>query len=175
MQIFHRLVEKDLENKTAICSVCGPVKLFVKKTQGKVCCYNVERARRKKYRKSSAIYKKKDKQRRKEKRLRLKALGVIGANKNWRYRKHVKMVCESCGYKAPHPNFIDGHHRDGDRKNNHSSNIQSLCSNCHRNEHLPESERVKIIWIDPVDMAKQKALSYQLASELAELKEFYGL
>jgi len=48
------------------------------------------------------------------------------------YRKHKKDNCEFCGFKAIHPVQLDVDHIDGNHKNNHMSNLQTLCANCHR-------------------------------------------
>ena len=48
------------------------------------------------------------------------------------YRLHKKSLCERCGFIPEHPCQLDVDHIDGDRKNNHIDNLQTLCANCHR-------------------------------------------
>lgn len=40
--------------------------------------------------------------------------------------------CKICGFIALHPCQLDIDHIDGNHKNNELSNLQTLCSNCHR-------------------------------------------
>ena len=54
-----------------------------------------------------------------------------GCNKK-PYRKYRKDCCEKCGFKPEHICQLDVDHKDGDRKNNSPSNLQTLCANCHR-------------------------------------------
>jgi 5-methylcytosine-specific restriction endonuclease McrA len=42
------------------------------------------------------------------------------------------LMCELCGFVAVHPCQLDVDHIDGNHKNNRMSNLQTLCSNCHR-------------------------------------------
>ena len=48
------------------------------------------------------------------------------------YKKHKKDYCEKCGFVAEHTVQLDVDHIDGNHKNNELSNLQTLCSNCHR-------------------------------------------
>ena len=43
-----------------------------------------------------------------------------------------KSQCEFCGFIPVHPCQLDVDHKDADKKNNHPSNLQTLCANCHR-------------------------------------------
>lgn len=49
-----------------------------------------------------------------------------------KYRLVKKMVCELCGFIAEHSCQLDVDHIDGNHQNNDSSNLQTLCANCHR-------------------------------------------
>jgi len=57
------------------------------------------------------------------------------------YLKHKKMICEVCGFKAENICQMDIHHINGDHSDNHISNLQTLCSNCHRIETHRKRER----------------------------------
>jgi hypothetical protein len=46
---------------------------------------------------------------------------------SYRARKHLKALCEACQTKSD----LEAHHIDQNRANNHPSNIQTLCSQCH--------------------------------------------
>jgi hypothetical protein len=41
-------------------------------------------------------------------------------------------VCELCSFIPAHLCQLDIHHIDGNHTNNESSNLQTLCANCHR-------------------------------------------
>lgn len=41
-------------------------------------------------------------------------------------------ICESCGFIAIKPCQLDLDHIDGNKLNNSTNNIQTLCANCHR-------------------------------------------
>jgi len=43
-----------------------------------------------------------------------------------------KSVYERCGFKPEHKCQLDLDHIDGNHNNNHFSNCQTLCANCHR-------------------------------------------
>lgn len=43
--------------------------------------------------------------------------------------------CDVCGYDK-HPEVLQVHHRDGNRKNNVLENLQVLCPTCHTVEHF---------------------------------------
>lgn len=50
------------------------------------------------------------------------------------YRRFKKDICEnpSCNFEAIDSCQLDVDHIDGNRNNNDSSNLQTLCANCHR-------------------------------------------
>ena len=52
------------------------------------------------------------------------------------YVRHKKDICERCGFIPEHKIQLDVHHIDSDHTNNDPTNLQTLCSNCHRLEHL---------------------------------------
>lgn len=122
---LHKLSNVDLANKTAVCSVCGPVKIKTKGSKARVC-YNKWREWEKKWHKTPS-----------GKAYRRRHNNVVP------YRRHVKPVCELCGFAGPVLDLIDGHHRDGNRENNEADNIQSLCPVCHRLTHLGRLDLVR--------------------------------
>jgi predicted HNH restriction endonuclease len=48
------------------------------------------------------------------------------------YRKHVGDRCERCGFEPEDLCQLDVHHLDGNHANNASTNLQTVCANCHR-------------------------------------------
>jgi len=48
------------------------------------------------------------------------------------YRQHKKCSCKKCGFIPEHQCQLDVDHIDGNHNNNEESNLQTLCSNCHR-------------------------------------------
>lgn len=100
-QWIHRLTHVDRDNKQAVCSNCGPVRIKVNNISGKIRC-------------RKAFNKEKN----------------TSAKKNYQLLKG--LVCNKCGFIAEHPCQIDLDHIDGDPQNNESSNLESLCANCHR-------------------------------------------
>jgi HNH endonuclease len=61
------------------------------------------------------------------------------------WREHVKDACELCGFVPKDKEDkcqLDIHHRDEDKTNNDPSNLQTVCSNCHRIiEHQPPRQK----------------------------------
>ena len=49
--------------------------------------------------------------------------------------RHYPNKCDICGYDT-HPEVLEVHHRDKNRKNNVLGNLQVLCPTCHRVEHF---------------------------------------
>lgn len=52
--------------------------------------------------------------------------------KKFPYKKYIKDRCEFCGFIPVHVCQLDVDHKDGNKENNDISNLQTLCSNCHR-------------------------------------------
>jgi len=52
--------------------------------------------------------------------------------KKRRYRLSLESKCSSCGFIPLHICQLDVDHIDGNNKNNETSNLQTLCANCHR-------------------------------------------
>ncbi len=57
--------------------------------------------------------------------------------------KEGKTSCEHCGFVAEHPAQLEIDHKDGDKFNNDSSNLQILCANCHRLKTVTEREAAR--------------------------------
>lgn len=103
----HRLTEKDTVARTAICSICGPTRILGKASAyGSWKCannYNKKRSR-------------------------------------GRYRKYLSDHCCRCGFQPeldsksgePYTCQLDIDHIDGDHQNNDPTNLQTICSGCHR-------------------------------------------
>lgn len=51
------------------------------------------------------------------------------------------LICERCGYIDCTRQELPRHHRDRDRTNNDSNNIEVLCWSCHNIEHMNEQIR----------------------------------
>lgn len=45
--------------------------------------------------------------------------------------RHLKDKCGNCGFVPIHEIQLQVDHVDGNRRNNHPSNFQTLCANCH--------------------------------------------
>lgn len=56
--------------------------------------------------------------------------------KKAKYRKGMGVSCERCGFVAVHPAQLDVHHKDLNHSNNEKENLETLCANCHRLEHV---------------------------------------
>lgn len=66
---------------------------------------------------------------------------------NWRLRKHKGASCENCGFVALHPCQLDVDHIDGNRDNDASENLRTLCANCHRLKTQLAKDHSS--WMDP--------------------------
>jgi hypothetical protein len=128
----HCLTNIDKEGMRGTCSVCGKIDIKRKSAGGgnyRYVCGNKMRELKRRYSQSPAGKRKN------------------GRNKGrgFRYRKHVGPTCERCGVTPPHEALMDGHHRDGNHKNNEKENIESVCSSCHRLIHLDRLDLIKPI------------------------------
>ena len=54
--------------------------------------------------------------------------------------KHRGDSCEMCGYTPFWKQALDVHHRDGDKKNNDTDNLMTICASCHRELHQFEHQ-----------------------------------
>ena len=119
----HILSSVDTETRMAICSVCGPVMAGIRNRQK-------DGARRTEYRCSVALsdYKWRAKRRK------------AGRDPGWitsNYQKYKGGCCERCGFVPVHSIQLDVHHRDHNHDNHEQPNLETVCANCHRLEHLP--------------------------------------
>ena len=120
----HRLSEKNLVTKTAICSVCGPVRIRVRKTRSPVCLN--------KHKESKKYYPQH------QKKQVLTKMQVINTAKS--------VPCMDCGVSYP-PYVMDFDHRDPSLKTTNVSRMKTrsieliqeeiakcdvVCANCHR-------------------------------------------
>lgn len=114
-------MEVNLDDKTAICSVCGPVaNIKVRMLKGRY----VARICRNQFRESR-------KRQKAARRMRKPAYAPRLRN----YRSYVTGKCSECNFAAVHRCQMDIHHADGNHKNNDPLNLVELCANCHRMKH----------------------------------------
>lgn len=65
---------------------------------------------------------------------------IPGYTEDWsfislQYRTKQKFTCEECGINLKeHKHLLHTHHIDGNKQNNHESNLQALCMDCHRKQ-----------------------------------------
>jgi hypothetical protein len=59
------------------------------------------------------------------------------------YRRMRELTCDTCGFKAEHHCQLDIDHIDGNHDNNEQSNLQVLCSNCHRLKTWKNKDTIK--------------------------------
>lgn len=108
--MHHKLREIDLQSKTAVCIICGPVKVQVEKH------YGSPRAR-------CSVKAGERKRRMRERR-------------NAKYGVPKDKKCYDCGLEHENYAFFDVHHLDGNHSNNSAQNLLTVCPNCHRVRHL---------------------------------------
>ena len=101
----HRLSQINEEDRTGVCSVCGPTRIKLR---------DAKRASLKARYKCKTVY--------------IKAYNKL----LYPYAVHKKDYCQYCDFKPVHISQLDVDHIDGDRWNNDPSNLQTLCANCHR-------------------------------------------
>lgn len=119
---LHCLSGIDEENRTAICSTCGPVGI---KRRGYP---NVGwRCRRGARRFRGNIETIRAGRRRKARRRE-----HDGRTLKRPYRKHLGLACCRCGFVPEHSCQLDVDHVNRNHKDNEPSNLQTLCANCHR-------------------------------------------
>lgn len=58
------------------------------------------------------------------------------------YRDKKGSICNRCGFSGEKCQ-LDVHHKDGNHKNDVESNLETVCSNCHRLEHFSEKKYKK--------------------------------
>lgn len=88
---------------------------------------------------------------------------ISGCDKNGDPRKFLRQFlyeknngkCEKCGYETKNPytgkSILQIHHIDGDCYNNHESNLQLLCPNCHaltENFGSRNKNATRILWVN---------------------------
>ena len=105
----HKLSSISSNEMTAVCAVCGPVKIKPR--------YTFTKSGEMIYRCKKRFTQMENKRRYKKKRP---------------YTRVKKNYCETCGFVAVHSSQLDVDHIDGNKHNNDVSNLQTLCSNCHR-------------------------------------------
>jgi hypothetical protein len=119
---IHRLSEVNTEQRTAVCSECGPVLLGAMgySPQGKKM-WRCKKARVQ------------------EKYLR---------ERPWIQHRGDK--CERCNFIPEHPCQLDVDHIDGNKNNNDPVNFQTLCANCHRLKTYTNRDwETKILEVNP--------------------------
>jgi len=134
MAWVHRLSEINAEARTAICQNCGPVIVKLRTAlNGRIrySCASGEKATGATYEATPA------RQAKSREWIRDKELATRP------YIKYKKRRCNRCGYKPPYQAVLDVHHKDGNHRNNKSSNLETLCANCHRLHHYEESLKKK--------------------------------
>ena len=101
----HRLSQINEQDRTGICSVCGPIKIKLRDARmstatSRYRCFTVYRR------------------------------NIIKSQ--YPYAVHKKDYCQHCNFKPVHISQLDVDHIDGDRFNNDPDNLRTLCANCHR-------------------------------------------
>jgi 5-methylcytosine-specific restriction endonuclease McrA len=106
----HVVTEINEEERTGICSQCGPVPIRNRAQVGDKVYWRCGRFDATRYRR----------------RIRNEVT----------YRYYLKPACERCSFVAIDRVQLDIHHRDGDHSNDDPENLETLCANCHRLEHV---------------------------------------
>jgi|GEM_PF-5046391 len=121
---IHRLTDIDTANRTAVCANCGPVTVLIHRTRKKAGNEAIQF--RCSLGKNDGAWKARQRKSGRD-------IGWITSN----YQKYKGDRCERCGFVPVHPIQLDVHHRDHDHSNNRRPNLETVCSNCHRLDHLP--------------------------------------
>ncbi len=128
---MHKLSNVDIVGKTAICAVCGPVKIRVRDTRHGHQCMNLRKDQTRRWFKTP---KGKESLKRAQDKIRAKRKADPSFQTE-PHRKHLKPKCERCGFDPANPCQLDVHHLDGNHRNNDPLNLMTLCANCHRLVH----------------------------------------
>ena len=67
-------------------------------------------------------------------------------NRKKPWGKFKKDHCEECGFVPQHKVQLDVDHIDGNKDNNHPSNLKTLCANCHRLKTHLNSEHLNLAY-----------------------------
>lgn len=113
---IHRLSDKNPETMQAVCTICGPIAMVVKRYsklgKPRFACRGKQRSYWKSQVRSKSGYKQ--------------------APRIRPYRKYVASQCSRCGFVPEDMIQLEVDHIDGNHKNNDPFNLQTLCANCHR-------------------------------------------
>lgn len=71
---------------------------------------------------------------------KVRELQKTWAKENTARKRYLKDDCECCGFVPVHKIQLHLDHKDGNRANNHPSNYQTLCANCHALKTLREGD-----------------------------------
>ena len=107
--VRHKITNVNPDDRTAICSNCGPVRVKPKKRSGVIASWGCRKAHNKQNRKYKNPYK-----------------------------QYKEDTCTRCGFEAEDRAQLDVHHIDGNHFNNDPTNLTTLCANCHRLVHALE-------------------------------------
>lgn len=150
----HILSDISIENQTANCSICGLVTIYHYQTQNWYCGRVLAKRVVHTHVLSSICEKSRT--------AFCKGCGLVGIIYHdnsgcWRcnrkvkgkadrkkelHRKNKKGLCEQCGFVPIHSKQLDIHHKDGNHFNDVPENMETICANCHRLEHIQTYEEL---------------------------------